>query len=83
MNPQPDPVVRVIVVPFTEEEFNLLVERAAAHSASVLDFIRYCSLTQPTPLEGSGLRAAKAEREYRSQPKGEIRDAETIRNDDG
>lgn len=46
-----EPGSRAIAVPFTDEELALITERAAAHGVVVLEFLRYCALTQATPLE--------------------------------
>jgi hypothetical protein len=46
-----DPELRALTLPFSEEELTLLSDRAAAHGVSILDFVRLCALTKPTPLE--------------------------------
>jgi hypothetical protein len=56
-----DPAGEAIAVPFTKEELAVLSNRAAAHRLTVLEFVRFCVLSRPTPLEDVP-RAAGRER---------------------
>jgi hypothetical protein len=49
-------ILRTINVPFTAQEIGLLAERAAAHGLALVDFVRFCSLSNPTPLEAASVR---------------------------
>jgi hypothetical protein len=42
---------KVVTVTFTEMELALILERAAAHDLTVLEFMRFVALCCPTPLE--------------------------------
>ncbi len=49
-------ILRTIGVPFTAQEIGLLAERAAAHGLALVDFVRFCTLSNPTPLEAAPVR---------------------------
>jgi hypothetical protein len=46
-----DTAIEAIAVPFTKAELALVSNRAAAHRLTFLEFVRFCVLTTPTPLE--------------------------------
>lgn len=46
-----DQATVVATIPFSDQELQLVSERAAAHGMSVVDFVRAIVLTRPTWLE--------------------------------
>jgi hypothetical protein len=55
LEPVGDPGLRAVAVPFTDQEFQLLSARAAAHGVAAVDFLRICALMLPTAREAVSL----------------------------